>query len=80
LKWLFVETSGRKCGNAAWPFAVSAGAEEPDPESATVEAANFEVVEPADVPYEKNAKIVIFGCYPPILMGADAAPVSAWIK
>ncbi|MFQ5398454.1 MAG: hypothetical protein ACE5E7_02530 [Anaerolineae bacterium] len=32
------------------PFAISPGDEEPDPETAQVEAANFEVVEPAVVP------------------------------
>lgn len=32
------------------PFAISPGDEEPDPESALVEAANFEVVEPAIMP------------------------------
>jgi hypothetical protein len=32
------------------PFAVSAGDEEPDPETATIEVANFEVVEPATRP------------------------------
>jgi len=31
------------------PFAVSAGDEEPDPETAMIEAANFEVVEPAEL-------------------------------
>ncbi len=32
------------------PFAVSPGDDEPDPETATIEVANFEVVEPATVP------------------------------
>jgi len=32
------------------PFAVSVGDEEPDPETAMIEAANFEVVEPAAIP------------------------------
>ena len=32
------------------PFAVSPGDEEPDPETAMVEVANFEVVEPATIP------------------------------
>lgn len=32
------------------PLAVSAGDEEPDPETAVIETANFEVVEPADIP------------------------------
>ena len=32
------------------PFAISPGDEEPDPETAMIEAANFEVVEPAAIP------------------------------
>lgn len=48
-KWeIVLETLGNEL---EWiPFAISPGDDEPDPETAQVEAANFEVVEPAAIP------------------------------
>lgn len=48
-KWqIVIERLGEDLGLI--PLAVSAGDEEPDPETAVIETANFEVVEPADIP------------------------------
>jgi hypothetical protein len=45
---IVMETLGNELAHI--PFAISPGDDEPAPESALIEAANFEVIEPATLP------------------------------